>query len=653
MKRIILLLALVALPLLLAAQTQQGFVKTRGRMVNGQHVRGQGLQGAMVVVQGGNKVVTQSSNGAFSIAVPSKTFLVQSVQKKGYQLVDADAAPRQYRLSSLPIYLVMETPDEHLQDRLAAERKIRRTLQRRLEEQEDKIEAMDISLHQKQQLLDRLYQQQEGDERLIAEMARRYAEMDFDQLDEKNRRISEAILEGRLTEADSLLKTKGDLHTRVAEVKQAQAAEEREEKELARRRKTLNESRAGTQAKLNDVAEDCRSRYELFKMTHQIDSAAAYLQLRAELDTTNAVWQRDVAEFNFNYLSRTDLPILYATRALHLAEQQKAAELQAELNMLLGDIYDSQRILGKANFHYQQGASTMYKVYGANHPYVAEYFFRCLPKVAPYRSGFLLQAYEYQRSKNICDSMKIDGQHVNPYSCIDIWERSLQHPVAGIDSCWILRRLGDSYFYFKKDIDKAVYYYSRAMNAYEQHDGRLSLEVGRMYYCMGDCYYSMSRKFINKKDQNAFVQQEEKRYAKLALQNLAESADVLCGVVTPNHRDVRLTILRLMNVVSGLRRTPCNVDSIFVNAHPILANYQAELLQRQAWDEYQPLDTATTEKGLKEQGLVNGWNERSIQARQRSAWIVTWKKAHPDDNRFPMPLSTEEIKAEMRRYGLE
>ena len=91
------------------AQTQQGFVKTRGRMVNGQHVRGQGLQGAMVVVQGGNKVVTQSSNGAFSIAVPSKTFLVQSVQKKGYQLVDADATKKPYQLSSNPLYLVMET----------------------------------------------------------------------------------------------------------------------------------------------------------------------------------------------------------------------------------------------------------------------------------------------------------------------------------------------------------------------------------------------------------------------------------------------------------------------------------------------------------------------------------------------------------------
>ena len=148
-------------------------MKTRGRMVNGQHVRGQGLQGAMVVVQGGNKVVTQSSNGAFSIAVPSKTFLVQSVQKKGYQLVDADATTKPYQLSSNPLYLVMETPEQQTQDRLDAERKLRRTLQRQLQEREDEIEAMQVSLAEKQRMLQQLYDDQKNNEKLISGEAAR------------------------------------------------------------------------------------------------------------------------------------------------------------------------------------------------------------------------------------------------------------------------------------------------------------------------------------------------------------------------------------------------------------------------------------------------------------------------------------------------
>ena len=91
------------------AQTQQGYVKTRGKMVNGQHVKGQGLQGSVVTIQGGNSYVVQSGNGSFSFPVPSKTYTVSQVQKKGYQLVDADLLKKPFQYSSNAIYLLMET----------------------------------------------------------------------------------------------------------------------------------------------------------------------------------------------------------------------------------------------------------------------------------------------------------------------------------------------------------------------------------------------------------------------------------------------------------------------------------------------------------------------------------------------------------------
>ena len=100
------------------AQTQQGYVKTKGRMVNGQHVAGKGLPGATVNIQGGNSVGVKNANGSFSFVVPAKTYMVQSVQKKGYELVDADAVSKPYQHSANPLYLVMETPEQQMQDKL-------------------------------------------------------------------------------------------------------------------------------------------------------------------------------------------------------------------------------------------------------------------------------------------------------------------------------------------------------------------------------------------------------------------------------------------------------------------------------------------------------------------------------------------------------
>ena len=120
------------------AQTQQGVVKTRGKMVNGKLVPGVGLSGATITIQGRSAVLSQAS-GTFSFPVTNKTFFVQSVQKMGYQLVDAEAAKKVYQYSPNTFYLVMEKPDQQAEDKLAAERKIRRTLQQQLQLREDEL----------------------------------------------------------------------------------------------------------------------------------------------------------------------------------------------------------------------------------------------------------------------------------------------------------------------------------------------------------------------------------------------------------------------------------------------------------------------------------------------------------------------------------
>lgn len=322
MKRHILLSAALLLGLVSAAQTQQGYVKTKGRMVDGRLVPGQGLKGATVSIKGRTAVLVNADDGCFSFPIPEAQFRLDSVRKKGYQLVDLDVLSKTYKHSSNPIYLVMETPEQQLQDQLTAERKIRRTLQRTLQQREDELEALKdaqkITAEEYRQALNELYANQKNNEKLIEEMAKEYAQMDYDQMDDLNRRISDAILNGRLTEADSLLRTKGDINERVVLYRQHEAINAKERAELAERQEQLEQSQALAIQERDDLANDCYRKFEIFKMQHENDSAAYYIELRAGLDTTKINWLFDAGEF-FDYLADYNQAISHYHKALQLS----------------------------------------------------------------------------------------------------------------------------------------------------------------------------------------------------------------------------------------------------------------------------------------------------------------------------------------------
>lgn len=320
MRRTYSLLLICCLAVVGMAQTQQGMVKTKGRMINGKHVAGQGISGATVSIQGRNAVQSQSS-GAFSFPIPSKTFMLQGVQKNGYQLVDADATRKAYQYSPNIFYIVMETPDQQKDDELAAARKIRRTLQQQLQQREEELEELKaqnkLTQEEYRKTLAKLYDDQQNNEKLIADMAKEYAQMDYDQMDELNRQINEAILNGDLMKADSLLHIKGDINSRIVEVRKAQQAEKKEEADLIRRQTNLAASKEGTQKKLVNIAHDCKSYFERYKLANQYDSATYYIELRAELDTTNIKWQYDAGYYCFEQRMHQKA-IKYYIRALDI-----------------------------------------------------------------------------------------------------------------------------------------------------------------------------------------------------------------------------------------------------------------------------------------------------------------------------------------------
>ncbi len=284
---------LSALPLL--GQMQQGVVKTRGRMINGLLQPGKGLNGATIQL-GDRSVLSKEEkgkNGVFSFPTREKHYVVKSVLKNGYQLVDMEIC-RSYNYSTEPLYIVMETPDQQRSDLLTAERKIRRNLQQQLRQKEDEIESLKVSQQEKDSLLCILYLQHGKDEKLIADMAKRYSTLDYDQLDEFYRQVSYYIENGELSHADSLLRTRGDIKAQVLDILQ-------HGKTIKEKETQLQQAKTVHKADIDDAARRCYCYFETFSGQNQTDSAAYYIELRAKLDSTNAEWQNDAGDYIWEY----------------------------------------------------------------------------------------------------------------------------------------------------------------------------------------------------------------------------------------------------------------------------------------------------------------------------------------------------------------
>jgi len=370
MKRIFLLIAPLMLSLLASAQTQQGFVKTKGRMVNGKLVPGQGLKGAVVSVKGRTAVLVNADNGSFSFPVTNQQFRLDSVKKKGYQLVDYEACPKSYTYSPNPLYILMETPEQQLQDRLDAERKIRRNLQKQLQAKEDELEALKgsgkITLNDYQNSLQKLYSQQENNERLIEDMALRYASLDYDQLDAFYRQVSYFIENGELTKADSMLNSRGDIGQQVNEIRQRGQV-------LHEKRETLQKAEAVQRGDIHEAAQRCYSYYETFAVQRLNDTAAYFLELRASLDTSNLEWMNDAGRFITDYLADYDRAFPYFQSILRSAREEygENSEWVAVCYSNIASYYYDKGDYAQSASYNDKAFAMRVGLYGPNHPDVA------------------------------------------------------------------------------------------------------------------------------------------------------------------------------------------------------------------------------------------------------------------------------------------
>ena len=318
-KVILVVIVTMLIEVSVSAQIQQGYVKTKGRIVDGKHIPGKGLREATISIKGRTPILVDSEDGSFSFPMPEAQFQIESVTKKGYQLVDMETCQKTYYRSTSPIFLVMETPEQLLEDKVNTERKIRCNLQKQLQDKENELETLreeeKISEEEYQKALQKLYVELENNEKIISDMAKRYAELDYDLLDEFYRQVSYFIENGELTKADSLLRTRGSITKQVNDI-QLRGQNLQEEKEL------LQKVRAVQQADTEEAARHCQSLADKYHAQHQNDSAAYYLELRARLDTTNIDWQYAAGKYIHDHTGDYGKALPYLQRAFRHSEQQ-------------------------------------------------------------------------------------------------------------------------------------------------------------------------------------------------------------------------------------------------------------------------------------------------------------------------------------------
>ena len=376
MKRLITIFLSIFSVLLLSAQIQYGYVKTKGRLgADGNVIPGVRLSGATVSIKDRSALIS-ASDGAFSFPLPGKSYIVKNVRKNGYLLTDAEQL-RSYGYSSNPLILVMETPEQQNEDRLMAEIKINRTLRSTIRQREEELDSLRaanrITKEEYHKLNAQLNTDEERNRKLIDEMVERYAKMDFDQMDERNREIKACILNGELLKADSLINSKGDLDARIREYIRLREANAREAEELKKRSETLASSRTIEEKTLLELAEDCFNKSDMFKMGHQNDSAAYYLVIRSELDTMNVQWQLEAGRFLDKYLAAYNKALDYYNRGLRNA-LMKSGEKSSDVIKCynnIGCIYSIQGDYAQALEYHNKTLTTCLLVFGECHPDVA------------------------------------------------------------------------------------------------------------------------------------------------------------------------------------------------------------------------------------------------------------------------------------------
>ena len=371
--RILFLIVSLTMTLSGFSQSQKGIVKTCGRMVNGVYQAGQGLPGATVYIVGRN-ALTSSESGRFSFPLQGKSFILKSVKKNDYELVDMDIC-RSHDYTSGDFYITMEKPDLQTSYQRKKERELRQQLKDKLDQREDEITALNVELDKKNKLLEEVDQKRDNSEKTVRMLSQYYVTLDYDQLDDFRRQVASLIDEGRLEEAEALLRTKGDMESRIKILHEKKKAVANEKAIQAQRQKDIDNTEKGIKREEKDLVDDCMDQYRLCLLNHQNDSAFSSLQELVSIDTTNVDWLNRAGDFLCEYLADYPLALNYYEKALNFAISQYGQEDEriATCYNNIGVVCYYQGNYNRALQYEDNAISIKEQIVGHYHPDVASY----------------------------------------------------------------------------------------------------------------------------------------------------------------------------------------------------------------------------------------------------------------------------------------
>ena len=494
-KLLVLLWALLALNLTHAqTQIQNARVKTRGRMIDGKYVPGKGLPGTVVSIKDITDIGVRNSDGTFSFPVDNNNYFVETVTKNEYVLIDSDAAPKMYNYSDDTLYFVMSMPEQMFEDLLEAKDKIRKTLECEWKNAMAEIKRLKeenrISQEEYLEKLEQLMSNQEKNEDLVNEMAKRYSTLDYDQIDVFYRKVNSYIEEGKLTKADSMLRSRGNVSAQIdAQLEKEESIRHREE-EIAKAKSVLMHDK-------KELEQRCYSYFESFKMQHEYDSAAYYIEQRARIDTLNAGWQFDAGVY------------LYEQKQYSKAEKYLESYLKLSRDLIksdgsyamaliaLADLYKNIQRYSDAEQMYEESLEILRKLAKENPQVYDSYVAVALALAILYADTQRYSEAEqmYEESLEICRKLAKDNPQVyEPYVAVALnalaslyvyTQRYSEAEQMYVESLEIRRKLSkDNPQVYEADVAEALYNlallyyitqrYSEAEQMYEE-----SLEIRR------------------------------------------------------------------------------------------------------------------------------------------------------------------------------
>ncbi len=299
------------------AYEQKGYVKTIGRPGK----KGQRIANVSIYPKEGQGNSTNSDvNGNFSLPIKSKSFYINKITKTGYEPADADLLSTQFVCSANPLIILLANSAELREERNKVSRKLYDNLNQKLKEQQEKLDKLlnekKISEEKYREELNLLHSKYDKNDALVREMAEKYSKLDFDQLNYFDQKVSELIMNGNLIEADSILRTKGDINQRRKELDALNTANDEV-------RNNLEKSEAVAKAQTDELAADYFHHFEICKLSLEFDSAAYYIKERASLyNSTNIEFLNDAGKFIYEYVCDYDQAQKYFEKALEQSKSQ-------------------------------------------------------------------------------------------------------------------------------------------------------------------------------------------------------------------------------------------------------------------------------------------------------------------------------------------